>query len=152
MKNSLLIPNKYKVIGWMVFVVFIVLGFFCLTKEFKIPNFRLYHNKGTSLMSNFPDYNLTNEFAILGITVGLLMIMFSKEKAEDEYIAVLRLKSLQWAVLVSYVILLCINFSFYGISFLLILIYNIWTVPIVFLIKFNYNLYRLRKEGVSDEK
>jgi hypothetical protein len=154
MKNSLLIPSKYKVIGWIIFLGFCILGFFCLTKEFRIPGFQIYSLKNINENSpiTFADYNLTNEFAILGITIGLLMIVFSKERIDDEYIAVLRLKSLQWAVLVSYVILLAINFCFYGLSFLMILVYNIWTIPIVFLAKFNYSLQRLRKERFSDEK
>lgn len=154
MKNSLLIPNRNKVVGWVVLLASVVLGCFCLYNEFRIPDFQIYRlpNNGEDSPFSFADYNLTNELAIFGVTLGLLIIVFSKEKIEDEYIGVLRLKSLQWAVLVSYIVLLIINFSFYGIAFLMILVYNIWTIPIIFLVRFNYSLYRFRKEGVSDEK
>ena len=148
MKNSLLLPNKYKVIGWVIFLLFITLGIFCMLIDFKIQGFQIYNFVGGSF---FGDYNLTNEFAVFGITIGLLIIVFTKEKIEDEYISMLRLKSLQWAVLLSYVVLIVLNFSFYGLVFLILLVYNIWTILLIFIIKFYWSLYKLRKEGLQDE-
>ena len=153
MKNSLLIPNQYKVFGWITFLLFATLGVFCMVNDFRIPGLQVYHISKESVESagiGFQDYNLTNEFAVLGITIGLLMITFSKEKIEDEYISMLRLKSLQWAVLLSYIILLILNFSFYGISFLILLVYNAWTTLLIFIIKFYWSLYQFRK-GAKNE-
>ncbi|MBC7617156.1 MAG: hypothetical protein H7202_13905 [Pedobacter sp.] len=149
MKNSLLLPNKYKVFGWVIFLLFATLGIFCMLIDFKIQGFQIYKFVGGSF--NFEDYNLTNEFAVFGITIGLLMIVFTKEEIEDEYISVLRLKSLQWAVLLSYVVLIVLNFSAYGLVFLILLVYNIWTTLLIFIIKFYWSLYKLRKEGLQDE-
>ena len=149
MKNSLLLPNKYKVFGWIIFLLFATLGIFCMLIDFKIPGFQIYKFVGGSF--NFEDYNLTNEFAVFGITIGLLMTVFTKEKIEDEYISMLRLKSLQWAVLLSYIVLIALNFSFYGLVFLNLLVYNIWTILLIFIIKFYWSLYKLRKEGLQDE-
>lgn len=153
MKNSLLLPNKYKVLGWILFLAFAALGMFCMLNNFKIPGFDLnIFNVKTDGIADFRDFNLTNELAFLGITVGLLMVVFAKEKIEDELITVLRLKSLQWAVLISYVILIVLNFSVFGLPFLMMLVYNLWTVLIVFIIKFNIALFKLKKEEVVDEK
>ncbi len=153
MKNSLLIPNKYKVLGWILFLAFAVLGLFCMYADFKIPSFDLsiFNIKEDNSFTG-GDYNLTNELAFLGVTVGLLMIVFAKEKIEDEYIALLRLKSLQRAVLISYIILLILNFTAYGLSFSILLIYNSWTFLIIFILKFYWNLYQLKKEGNQGEK
>lgn len=148
MKNRILLPNKYKVFGWILFLTSTVLGYFCLAFDFKINGFQIYlppENEDSPL--NFADYNLTNELAFLGITIGLLMVVFAKEKIEDEYISHLRLKSLQWAVLISYAIILILNFSSYGLSFAIFMIYNTWTTLILFIIIFNWNLYRSRKEA-----
>ncbi|MDQ0636793.1 hypothetical protein QF042_000358 [Pedobacter sp. W3I1] len=150
MRNSLLIPNKYKAIGWVIFVAFGILGSSCVIAEFRIPGFQLYYPSNGGAMGN--DYNLTNEFAMLGITLGLLMIVFAKERIEDEYISILRLKSLQWAVLINYIILIIINFSFYGLGYIFIITYNIWTLLLVFILKFYWNLYQLKREGVKNEK
>lgn len=151
MKNSLLLANKYKVFGWVIFLVFVALGIACMQLDFKIPGFALYNHTQDGLL-DFIDYNLTNELALTGITVGLLMIVFTKEKVEDEYIAMLRLKSLQWAVLLSYVILFIVNFSFYGLTFLVLLVYNLWTTLIVFIVIFYWSMFKLNKEGQKDEK
>lgn len=131
MKNSLLIPSKYKVLGWILFLAFAVLGLFCIYGEFKIPGFDLsFFNikEDEGLNFNFNDYNLTNEFAFFGTTVGLLIIVFAKEKIEDEFIAMLRLQSLQWAVLISYIVLIVLNYTFYGFGFFGVLVYNCWTI------------------------
>lgn len=154
MRNSLLIPSKYKVFGWIIFLLFATLGAFCVINDFEIPGLQIYHiskEAAESLSSGFQDFNLTNEFAIFGITIGLLMITFAKEKIEDEYISMLRLRSLQWAVLLSYIILLILNFSFYGLTFLFLLVYNVWTTLLIFIIKFYWSLYQLKK-GDKNEK
>jgi len=158
MKNNLLLPNRYKVLGWTLFLAFATLGILCMVVDFKIPGFQLSSNiikrisEDSVSIDLFGGYNLTNELALLGITIGLLMIVFTKERIEDEFISMLRLKSLQWAVLLSYVILIVLNFSAFGLTFLLLLVYNLWTVLIVFIIKFYWSLYRLKKEGAADEK
>ncbi len=153
MKNSLLLSNKYKLFGWIIFLLFAALGVLCMIKDFQISGLQIYHiptGSFDSITFDFEDFNLTNELAVLGITVGLLMIVFVKEKIEDEYISMLRLKSLQLAVLLSYVVLIILNFSFYGLGFLILLVYNVWTTLIIFIVKFNYSLYVLRK-GVKNE-
>lgn len=75
----------------------------------------------------------------------LLIWMYAKEKVEDEYINYLRLDALQIAVFINYIILLLSNFMFYGVDFLMIQIFNLATIPLIFIIRFQYRLYRLRR-------
>jgi hypothetical protein len=82
---------------------------------------------------------------------GGLMIGFSKEKREDEFIVKLRLSSLLWAVWVNYALLFLAFVFIYGTAFLTILYYNTITVLIIFIIRFNYMLYRYSKTAI-DEK
>ena len=100
----------------------------------------------------FADYNLTNELALAGLLIGLMMISFAKEKMEDEYLSLLRLKCWQWSVLISFGVLFILNFVFYGTAFYSFLIYNMFTVPLIFIAKFNFSLYLLRREREEDEK
>jgi hypothetical protein len=149
MENSLLIPGKYKVIGWIIFILSAFLGLATLYWEYQIPGF------GFQLKENlfsFADYNLTNELALAGLIIGLMMIVFAREKIEDEYISLLRLKCWQWSVLISFGIVFILNFVIYGTAFIDFLIYNIFTVPLIFIVKFNFSLYRLRTEREEDEK
>ena len=147
MENSLLIPGKYKVVGWIIFILFACLGLATLYWDYSIPGLVLPLKE-----SVFFDANLTNELALAGVIIGLMIIVFAREKIEDEYISLMRLKCLQWSVLFSFVILFILNFMFYGGSFYIVLIYNMFTIPLIFIAKFNYSLYRLRREREEDEK
>ena len=147
MENSLLIPGKYKVVGWIIFILFACLGLATLYWDYSIPGLVLPLKE-----SVFFDANLTNELALAGVIIGLMIIVFAREKIEDEYISLMRLKCLQWSVLISFVILFILNFMFYGGSFYVVLIYNMFTIPLIFIAKFNYSLYRLRREREEDEK
>lgn len=149
MKNSLLIPNKFKVIGWIVFVL--SAGTYSVISYFDLPVPRIMLTLIPRVLS-WSDGNLWDEIILSFVIIGLLLISFSKEKNEDEYISLLRLKSWQWSVLVSYGVLFIATWTIYGGMFLVFMIYNMLTVLLVFIIKFNFNLYRLRKEGISDEK
>lgn len=151
MKKSLLLPSQYKIYGWILFLISAILGYFALYEEFKIPGFQLIHRESTGLL-DFSDYNLTNEIALIGVIIGLLLVCFAKEKQEDEFIAYLRLQSWQWSVLVSYLILIVITLFVYGSNFFAFLFYNAFTILFVFILKFNLRLYQSKREGDFDEK
>ncbi len=148
MKNSLLIPGKYKVIGWIIFILSACLGVANSYWEYKIPGFG-FPVKNAEL---FADYNLTNELALAGLIIGLMMISFSKEKMEHDYLTLIRLECWQWSVLISFGVLFILNFVFYGTTFYSFLVYNMFTVPLIFIAKFNFSLYLLRREREEDEK
>lgn len=149
MKNNLLIPNKYKVFGWIIFLAFVLLHIF--------TNF-IYPEIGEKLPLSFKkdglnalyDSNMTLSGA--GILLGLIMICFTREKKEDEYISYLRLRSWQLSVLISYSILFIANLFIYGSWFLSFMVYNLLTVLLVFIATFNLSLYQLKRERIEDEK
>lgn len=156
MKSSPLLPSKYKVFGWILFLIASGLFVYCNIiypnahndQAFEIPGFT----------SNYPDVfswsddNLTGEAITTVILIGLLMICFSKEKKEDEYITLIRLRSWQWAVLTSFGILIAMNLLVYGAMFMGFVFYNTLTILIVFIAKFYYSLFRLNRERLADEK
>ena len=79
---------------------------------------------------------------LTGIITGLLLIAFSREKHEDEFISRIRLESLQWAVLINYLLLIVSAFLVYGFSFMDVMMYNMLTVLIIFIVRFHLVLYR----------
>jgi len=147
MKNSLLIANKYKVFGWLIFLG--AAGLHIAIAMFNLPfpkiNFQLI--KGY----DWADESGLDEILFSLILIGLLVVSFAREKKEDEYISFLRLRSWQWAVLISYGILFFANWLIYGMAYLSFMAYNMFTVLVVFLIKFNLSLYQSRK-GAKHEK
>jgi len=95
--------------------------------------------------------NISNE--ILGILciIGAILVAFSKEKYEDEFIAKIRMESLVWATYINYAILiLCILF-FYGFGFMYVMIFNMFTILFLFIVRFYYLLYKSNK-SISHEK
>lgn len=151
MKNRLLLPSKYKVYGWLIFLVFVLLHVFANIIYPQIGAkiaFHGFHPSG--FWEGFSDSDLTLVGA--GVLLGLMMICFSKEKNEDEYISYLRLRSWQLSVLISYGILFVANLLVYGGAFFSFMVYNLLTVLIVFIITFNLSLYKLKRERLADEK
>ena len=100
------------------------------------------------------DFGLSwlDEAGVTGLTIALLLISFSRERQEDEYIAALRAKALVWAVYVSYVILIIGTVSIYGDAYLYFFFSNLFTLPIVFILKFRWMMHQLNKEGGSHDK
>lgn len=158
MSHKLLFSNKYKMIGWIIFFPSLILGLFCITSGYELnwlnakvlsilPNQIFGYNKSFSIIS----VNLT--YTILGVMfiIGCLLVGFTKEKNEDEYIAKIRLSSLLWAVFFNYSLLLLAFVFIYDTAFLSVMIYNMFTVLLLFIIRFNYILYKNSK-SVPDEK
>jgi hypothetical protein len=158
MKPYLMLPYEYKKIGWFIFIpatLFSVILLLSDFSDFKINTkvFALYSQElmGQSQWMKIVQTNISHTIAGLGFIIGALLIAFSREQKEDEFIAQLRLSSLQWAVLLNYVLLLLSFLFIYGIGFLNVMLYNMFTVIILFIIRIHYVLYRHTK-SISDEK
>ena len=128
-----LLPPLYRRIGWVLAVPFAAV---CVCLLFS------------------QDFGLSwlDEAGVTGLTIALLLISFSRERQEDEYIAALRAKALVWAVYVSYVILIIGTVSIYGDAYLYFFFSNLFTLPIVFILKFRWMMHQLNKEGGSHDK
>jgi len=146
MKNKLLLAKKYKLIGIIVLVPFVVLGIFNVYENFQLSFLQLPLTDQYLNSFDFNDKNFTNEVALSGVIVGLLLIAFSREKMEDEFINKIRLESWQWAVLINYILLLFANWLIYGTEFLQVMLYNMLTILIIFIIRFHWSLSRYRKQ------
>ncbi len=157
MKATMLLPNRFKKLGWIILVPATIAGLILSVNEYEISwlNVKVFailnNNFGESSSFSFIDDNITNELVGLLFIVGAVLVAFTKEKKEDEFIASLRLNSLLWAVFVNYALLFMAFLFVYGISFYSVMVYNMFTVLIIFIIRFNYILYKNSKI-VSDEK
>lgn len=156
--QKLLLPNKFKKIGWIILVPSIIFGVILMVTDFEflkinLPVFAFFSGgifESTKPFS-FIQTNITNTIAGVCFIVGAMFVSFSKEKNEDEYISELRLSSLLWAVFVNYILLIIAFLFIYGTAFLTIMLYNMFTVLIIFIVRFNYVLYRNSK-GISNEE
>jgi ABC-type Fe3+-siderophore transport system permease subunit len=106
---------------------------------------------GKKRLFSFIDVNITNTIIGVLFITGALLVGFSREKREDEFIAGIRLSSLLWAVAVNYLLLLLAFIFIYGTPFLDVMLYNMFTVLILFIARFHYMLYKNSKP-LTDEK
>ncbi len=158
MSNKLLLPNRYKRIGWIILIPSTILGIVLAFHEFgeawiHAPVFAIASDGINDNYKYFAvsDANITNTLIGSFFIIGAMLVSFSKEKNEDEFIAETRLSSLLWAVCVSYILLLIAFVFVYGSPFLDVMVYNMFTVLIIFIIRFNYILHKNAKT-VPDEK
>lgn len=156
MKTRFLFPHKCKLIGWMMLVPAAVLGIVMMITNYE-PKF-LEINVFSITTQTFGDSNshwfknnIALEIVAVVFTVGALLAGFSKQKNEDEYIASIRHDSLLWATYVNYVLLILSLIFVYDLGFLNVMVYNMFTVLIIFLLRFNYLLYASNKT-LANEK
>lgn len=158
MTNKLLLPNKYKAIGWYILIPATILGIALMLSDFEVFSFNtkvfaLFHQEllGDKGAFSIIQTNIVPT-AIGGLFLtGAMLVSFSREKTEDEFIARLRQSSLLWAVIVNYVLLLLSFLFIYGVAFLDVMLYNMFTILIIFIIRFNYILYRNTKEMPNEK-
>ena len=166
MPSKLLFPHPWKTIGWFILIPAAIAGIILSSTGFeaewlnaKVP--ALFHDNISILQTGQPigketlfaiiETNITSTVIGVVFIIGAMLVGFSKEKVEDEFIANLRLSSLMWSVWVNYSLLLLAFIFVYGLSFITVMIYNMFTVLIIFIIRFNYLLYRNR-QALTDEK
>lgn len=125
------------------FIPFFVLGIAYLCNcDLTFPNSKVFSLIPFGIMNN-DDWG--DELIVLGLTVSLIFIAFSRERDEDECIAEIRMHSLVWAIIVNYALLIVATFLIYDIAYLYFIDINIFTVLFLFIIKYNIALYKFRR-------
>lgn len=158
MKSNYLLPYRFKFAGWAILIPAFVMAFiyifvsnelsFLDCKVFALSDLEIFSDhKLFELINN----NLTDEITAFSLLLGALFVAFSKEKYEDEFIAKIRLDSLLWATYINYIVLLLTIFFLYGFSFFWVLIFNMFTILFVFIIRFNWMLYKFKKQNKNEE-
>jgi len=161
MKPNYLLSNQFKKIGWIIFVPSMILGLLFVIFQFQpkfldIKVFAILDSSNAPWDSwvNFCTVTHTNAIdEIIGILliISSFFIAFSKEKNEDEFISKIRLESLLWATYVNYAILIVSILFVYGGSFFWVLVFNIFTILLFFIIRFNW-VIRKSKKIAKNEK
>ncbi len=159
--TGLLFPHRFKRLGLFLLIPGLVVGFYALMTStepnvFKWPVLSFFdeelinfNGEGFQWVAVIWD-NVLLELCGLLIIVGGIFVGFSREPEEDEYIAKLRWESLVWATYVNYIVLaLAILFIYKG-TFLYVMIFNMFTVLLFFIIRFNWVL-RAMKKNMSPE-
>jgi LPXTG-motif cell wall-anchored protein len=159
MNTKLLLPNRFKKIGWFILIPAIIAYTFLTVTDWniKLPDskvFALYSDPiliGNSTVTSSGHIctieNGNYTFTLIGllIIIGGIFVGFSKEKHEDEFIAKTRQESLVWAIYVNYAILAFCFLFFFDLEFLRVMIYNMFTPLVIFIVRFYYTLYKFNR-------
>jgi len=159
MKLNFLFPNKFKSIGWFTLIPSAIIGLSTLIYEYE-PSFLDFNvpaifvdelfsvNKKTFRMVT---NNILNEILGVLIIISTFFVAFSKEKSEDEYISKIRFDSLAWAVYFNYAILILTVLFIYDFAFLWVMVFNMFTVLLFFIVRFNWQISKLKKSASYEE-
>jgi hypothetical protein len=161
MKTNYLLSNQFKRIGWILFIPSVILGLLFIIfgfepKFLEIKVFALIE-QAAEPWGTLPKFCVLVQTNAIDEIIGILLIVssffiaFSKEKNEDEFISKIRLESLLWATYINYAILIVAIFFVYGFSFFWVLVFNIFTILLFFIIRFNWVIRKSRKLA-KDEK
>lgn len=95
--------------------------------------------------------NIFNEILGVFVIISSLIVAFSREKLEDEYISKIRLESLVWAVYLNYAILIISFLFLFDMTFFWVMIFNMFTIILFFIIRFHWQIYSLKKASENEE-
>ena len=133
--KTLLFPHRFQKVGWVIFALAAALGVYLCITEFE----------------GFGGSYTMNNIAIIGIAIGGILATCSREKVEDEMISHIRLNALLIALYVNYAILIVCSLLVYDFDFIQVMIYQMFTILLVFMFIFRYQVWRLQK-GAGDEE
>ncbi len=153
MNSNLLFPHKYKKWGWLLFSTSFLLLCYLWLIEFdfdsflKVKTFAIIND--ASIMSEHKQYfslienGILDELLTIFAIIGGLLIVFSKTKIEDEMVNKIRLESLMLATYINYAFIILTTIFIYGFSYLTIIMLNLFTIIVFFIIIFHYKLKKL---------
>lgn len=131
--KTLLFPHGFQKLGWCIFAVGVVLGIYALVTDFDIGY-------------------LGNNLVIIATVVGAILATCSREKIEDEVVRQIRLSSLLVALYVNYAVLIVCSLFVYDLDFLYVMMYNMFTILLIFVVVFRYRMWRLNKDMKDEEQ
>lgn len=158
MKTNYLFPNQYKKWGWLVLIPSTIIGFFVVQLEYSpnlldvnVPAIFVDDFSGKTKLIGIVKNNILDEILGVLILISAILVAFSKEKVEDELISKIRLESLVWATYINYAVLLLSILFVYDFSFMWVLIFNMYTILFFFIIRFNWQIFKLKKIAKNEK-
>lgn len=134
--KTILFPHALRPLGWILFIPTLVLGILVLT--------------GIVSFSGEME-TICNDAAIIGITIGALLITCSHERIEDEMTRTIRLASLLNSIYIWVILLIASTLLINGIDYLNFMAINLVLLPVIFVILFRLEMNRYLKMSEDEE-
>jgi hypothetical protein len=155
MKTKLLLPNRFKRIGWFIFIPCLVMTVVSLiadmTESFGLFNFfngkHLFFQWTSKVIMEgksddlFASQDFMGEILLTLTAMSFFLVAFTKERQEDEWIEKVRLESLLWGFYGHLLFFLLAVWAGYSLNFYVFLSWNMLVAPLVFLFRFHWLVY-----------
>ena len=146
---SYLFSNKFKKTSGVVFYLTSIIGLYLLITDkildlFTLNVYSLFSESISDLTygGGWIENGLGDEIFTTIIIISGLINSFSKEKIEDELISKIRLESLTMSLFISYSLVIISTFLIYNLSYMYVLVFNLFIIPLLFNLIFRYRLYQ----------
>ena len=143
-----LFDNKYKKISGLVFYLTSIIGLYLLITDmifdlFTLNVYSLFSESISDLTygGGWIENGLGDEIFTTIIIISGLINSFCKEKIEDELISKIRLESLTMSLFISYGLVIISTLLIYNLSYMYVLVFNLFIILILFNLIFRYRLY-----------
>lgn len=135
MKN-ILFPAGFRLIGWFLFIPAVSGGI--------IRYFDVIEPTGLSA-------TIINDFILIGMVLGALFIVCSKQRNEDEMTKAIRLSSILNAVYANAVIFILGTLVTNGPDYIMFLIFNLGLLPLIFVFVYTAEMNTHYKHSEDEE-
>jgi len=148
--NHLLLPYKFKWVGTVLVCLGMVGLVFYIWFDFRLilPVLAVVSSFLETKTFIILQTNVADELILLSFLAGFFFLIFSKEKTETVYLDQLRARAFSKAVVANMVLLLFSILFVYGNGFLAIILLNLFSVFIFYLIFFYFLKRKELKKGL----
>ncbi|MDE6553242.1 MAG: hypothetical protein K2K98_09845 [Muribaculaceae bacterium] len=145
MKN-LLFPHIFQLIGWIMFVPSMIAGGIIFS------GFLPFDGIMDHLSYEGMTETIVNDIVIIGIALGSLFIVCSKERIEDEMTSSIRLSSILNSIYAYVALLVACTILINGVDFIIFAFINLSILPILFVCNFRLEMHRYNKMFADEEQ
>jgi hypothetical protein len=144
--KKFLLPYPWKFAGIFLSLCGIVLAIFYLWFDFRftLPVFAVYSSFLETKMFTTFNTNFADDLILLLLLTGFGLIVFTKERMESEQMDLFRIKAVVIAFIANFIFLIFSVLFIFGSGFIGVLVLNLFSFPIFYLIIFNF---LKRKQG-----
>ena len=136
MKN-LLFPRSFRLVGWILLVPAIIMGILIVS--------------GSCAVTGVAE-TVENDAVIIGIALGAVFIVCSKEAREDEMTRSIRLSALLNALYVYVAMLIASTLLINGVEFFWFMVVNLVLLPVIYVVMFRLEMHRYNKMSEDEEQ
>ncbi|HQQ02877.1 MAG TPA: hypothetical protein PLH30_07835 [Bacteroidales bacterium] len=148
-KKVFFLSPTYKPIGYVLIIAGLIWLFVSQQAEIviRLPVFALVSSFVSTKYFLIVQTNIADEIALITIIMGGIFAIFSREKHENERVDAIRYNSMFLALLINQIILLFSVFFFYGSAFITIVLANLVSLSLIYLIISRIRLHRLEQSN-----